>query len=251
MRSTSHSLETHASSFLSTNINNLNMTQCIAFFRPSTRLITSAIIIGTPILYLSFIHARLSQRINHTTKKGTLTATEISNIDSISPAVTEEKCFIIHDIASKSVRKELLPALDTNTLLTTYIRNTMTRFSSFPQAWVLRLISDRATFKKTYIENLEFKDGDVVCGVYRVVLRTEEKVELLMKQGNVEGRLVVGLESKGEDMVFYSETVMWKGKDDKTVMPLERAAPKWLHELASWWLLDLGTNYLVGLRKGS
>jgi hypothetical protein len=251
MRSTSHSLETHASSFLSTNINNLNMTQYIAFFRPSTRMITSAIIIGTPILYLSFIHARLSQRINHTTKKGTLTTTEISNIDSISPAVTEEKCFIIHDIASKSVRKELLPALDTNTLLTTYIRNTMTRFSSFPQAWVLRLISDRATFKKTYIENLEFKDGDVVCGVYRVVLRTEEKVELLMKQGNVEGRLVVGLESKGEDMVFYSETVMWKGKDDKTVMPLERAAPKWLHELASWWLLDLGTNYLVGLRKWS
>jgi hypothetical protein len=72
-----------------------------------------------------------------------------------------------------------------------------------------------------------------------------------MKQGGIEGRLVVGIEPKGEDMIFYSETVMWKGKDDKTVMPLERAVPKWLHELASWWLLDLGTNYLVGLRKSS
>jgi hypothetical protein len=227
------------------------MTRYMAFFRPSTGLITSAIIIGTPIVYLNFVHARLSQRIHHTTKKGTLTATEISNVDSISPTVTEEKCFMIHDIASKAVRKELLPALDANTLLTTYISNTMTRFSSFPQAWVLRLISDRATFKKTYIEKLEFKDGDVVCGVYRVVLRTEEKVELLMKQGSVEGRLVVGIEPEGEDLVFYSETVMWKGKGDKTVMPLERAVPKWLHELASWWLLDLGTNYLIGLRKGS
>jgi hypothetical protein len=223
----------------------------MAFFRPSTGLITSAIIIGTPIVYLSFVHARLSQRIHHTTKKGPLTTTEISNVDSISRSVIEEKCFMIHDIASKPVRKELLPTLDTNTLLNTYIRYTMVRFSSLPQAYVLRLISDRATFKKTYIENLEFKDGDVVCGLYRVVLRTEEKVELLMKQGDVEGRLVVGIEPKGEDMVFYSETVMWKGKDDKTIMPLERAVPKWLHELASWWLLDLGTEYMVGLRKGS
>ncbi|KAN0111108.1 hypothetical protein V8E51_007495 [Hyaloscypha variabilis] len=227
------------------------MTRDMAFFRPSTGLITSAIIIGTPIVYLSFVHARLSQRIHHTTKKGTATATEIINVESISHSVIEEKCFMIHDIASKPVRKELLPTLDTNTLLTTFIRNTMTRFSSFPQAWLLRLISDHTTFKKTYIEKLEFKDGDVVCGVYRVVLRTEEKVELLMKQGSVEGRLVVGIEPKGEDMVFYSETVMWKGKDDKTVMPLERAVPKWLHELASWRLLDLGTNYLVDLRKSS
>jgi len=227
------------------------MTRHMAFFRPSTGLITSALIIGTPILYLSFVHARLSQKIHHTTKKGTLTVTEISNIDSISTSAIEENGFMIHDIASKLVRKELLPALDTNTLLTMYIRYTMARFSSFPQAWVLRLTSDRETFKKTYIEKLEFKEGDVVCGLYRVVLRTEEKVELLMKQGNLEGRLVVGIKPKGEDMVFYSETLMWKGKDDKTVMPLERAVPKWLHELASWWLLDLGTNYLIGLRKGS
>jgi hypothetical protein len=227
------------------------MTWHSAFFRPSTGLITSAIVIGTTTLYLSFLHARLSQRIHHTTKKGTLTVTEISNVGSISCSVIEEECFMVHDIASKPVRKDLLPALDANALLNTYIRYNMIRFSSLPQAWALRLISDRATFKKDYIEKLEFKDGDVVCGLYQVVLRTEEKVELFMKEGNVEGRLVVGIKPKGEDMVFYSETVMWKGKDDKTVMPLERAVAKWLHELASWWLLDLGTNYLVGLRKGS
>ena len=158
---------------------------------------------------------------------------------------------MIHDIASKPVQKELLPALDTNTLLTTYLRSTMVRFSSFPQAWVLRLISDRTTFRKAYIQNLEFEDGDVVCGLYRVVLRTEEKVEFLLKQGSVEGRLVVGVKPRGADMEFYSETVMWKGKDDKAAMPLERAVPKWLHELASWSLLESGTNHLVGLRKAS
>jgi hypothetical protein len=227
------------------------MNQQLAFLRSSTKLIASAIIVGTPILCLSLVHARLSQKIHHASKNGTLTATETSNVSSISGSAIEEECFMIHDIASKPIRKELLPALDRNALLTTYLRYTMVRFSSFPQAWVLRLISDRRTFQKAYIQKLEFEDGDVVCGLYRVVLRTEEKVELFMRQGTVEGRLIIGIKPKGEDMVFYSETVMWKGKDDKTVMPLERAIPKWLHELASWWLLDSGTNYLVGLRKGS
>lgn len=247
---TQHRFETSSFNH-SIKINALNMNRHLSFLKPSTGLIASAIIIGTPIVYLSIIHSRLSKTIRHATKKGTLTATSTSNVDSISHEVLKEECFMIHDIASKPIRKELLPAVDTNALLTAYLRYTMVRFSSFPQAWVMRLISDRATFGKTYIENLEFKDGDVVCGLYRVVLKTEEKVEFLLKQGTVEGRLAIGIKPGGEEMVFYSETVMWKGKNDKTVMPLERAVAKWLHELAAWWLLDLGTKYLVGLRKGS
>ena len=156
---------------------------------------------------------------------------------------------MIHDTASKHVPKNHLPALDTNELLTTYLRYTMTCFSYLPQAWILRLVSDRATFNKFYIQNLDFEDGNVVCGLYRVVLRTDKKVELLMQQGTVQGRLVIGIEDEGNEMKFYSETLMWKGKDDKTVMPLERAVPKWLHELASWWLLDSGTAYLVALKS--
>jgi hypothetical protein len=227
------------------------MNQTLSFFRSSPKLIASVVILGTPIVYISLVHARLSKEIHHTTKKGILTATSTNNIDSISDSVLKKECFMIHDIASKPVRKGLLPALDTRSLLTTYLRNTMVRFSSFPQAWILRLVSDRATFKKAYIENLEFEDGDVVCGGFRVVLRTEEKVELLLKQGTVEGRLVIGIKPDGEDMVFYGETVMWKGKNDKTVMPLERALPMWLHEMAAWSLLDSGTKYLMDLRKES
>jgi hypothetical protein len=227
------------------------MNQPLAFFKSSTTLIASTIIIGIPIICLSLLHARLSQRIHHTTKKGTLTATTTDNVDSIPDAILNKECSMIHDYASRPVRKDLLPALDTNTLLTIYLRRNMVRFSSLPQAWALRSISNSSTFKKSYIENLEFKDGDVVCGAYRIVLRTEEKAELLMKQGTVEGRLVIGIKPEGKDMVFYSETVMWKRQNDKTVMPLEMAVVRWLHEVTAWWLLESGTRYLVGLREES
>lgn len=95
-----------------------------------------------------------------------------------------------------------------------------------------------------------FKEGDVVCGFYTVVLRTEEKVEYALKPlGPVNGRLVISVEQKGNETVFSSQTVMWKGQHDKIMMPLERSVMKWLHELASWWLLDLGTHYMTSLEK--
>ena len=228
------------------------MNQSLAFFRSSPgKLITSVIVIGTPILCLSIVHSRLSRLVHHATQKGTLTAKETSNIDSIPEHELKEQCFMVHDIASKPIPKDLLPPLDTHALLTAYLRYTMVRFSNFPQAWILRLIGDRGTFQRRHLQTLDFREGDVVNGLYRVVLRQDDKVEFLLKQGSVEGRLVVGMRDQDEEMVFYSETVMWKRKDDRTVMPLERVLPKWLHELASWSLLEAGTKFLAGLRKGS
>jgi hypothetical protein len=48
-------------------------------------------------------------------------------------------------------------------------------------------------FQTNYIERLDFEKEDMVCGLYDVALRTDEKVEFQMKQGAVEGRLVVGV----------------------------------------------------------
>jgi hypothetical protein len=130
------------------------------------------------------------------------------------------------------------------------------------------------TFRPEYIGALNFERGDVVCGLYTVLLRTEDRVEFELtapqpqpassssssskKDGQappwpMQGRLIVGIVSDGhDDLVVYSETVMWKRVEDenRVTLPLERKGAKALHELASWWLLDAGVRYLVGNVKG-
>jgi len=128
--------------------------------------------------------------------------------------------------------------------------------SRFPQAYLLRLVStpdERKTFQQGHISTLNFVEGDIVCGVYRVAARTESKVEFEMKpMGIVQGgRLVIGIEANGDELVCSSETVMWKRAGEKRLMPLEMGVARWMHELASWWLLDSGTRYLAALKQTS
>lgn len=222
-------------------------------FMPYPKLITSALAVGFPTLYLLYIHAHLSRKVDHTTSSGNLTASTVGNIDSVPSSAVAEECFMVHDIASKAVPTSLLPTIEQPALLTLYLRYNMVRFSRLPQAWILRLMctsSERETFKLDHIQNLDFKEGDVVCGGYTVVVRTAGKVEFAMKPvGPVNGRLVIAVEERGKDSIFSSETIMWKGRDKTFVMPLERGLGRWMHELASWWLLDSGTKYLISLRQ--
>ncbi|GIK07591.1 hypothetical protein Aspvir_003257 [Aspergillus viridinutans] len=97
---------------------------------------------------------------------------------------------------------------------------------------------------------LDFKEGDLVCGAYRVILRTPGKVEFELKPlGAVRARLAITITEKDDQMVFMNETLMWKPKGEKGVMLLETAVGKWLHELTAWWMVDSGVKYLKDLKN--
>ena len=113
----------------------------------------------------------------------------------------------------------------------------------------------KRSFNAGYLAALDFEVGDLVCGVYRVVVRRKDRVEFEIKMETVDfvqGRLAISyeesssLEEEGK-VVFCSETVMWKRADEDRRMPLERTVLKFMHETASWWLMDSGVRYLVDL----
>jgi hypothetical protein len=231
------------------------MGQHISHLTKHPRLLVSTLLISTPIAYLIYLHKTLSQTTHHVQRRGRLTPLTAPNITSIPDSAFRSEHHMIHDLASKSIPASRIPSLSQQELLVLYLRHTMRLFSSrFPQAYMLRLISpkeDRISFASKYISNLEFIEGDLVCGMYRVVARTACTVEFEMKPVGIVkgGRMVVGVERNGEEWVCSSKTLMWKDAAEKGLMPLELRAMRWLHELAAWWLLDSGTRFLRGLKK--
>lgn len=121
-------------------------------------------------------------------------------------------------------------------------------------ALVSKTPEQKASFTRAHIAALDFEVGDLVCGVYRVKLRRRDRVEFEIKMQGVdyvEGRLVLSfaerVEGDLEQIVFCSETCMWKRADETRKMPLERWAVRWMHETAAWWLVESGVKYLVDL----
>lgn len=115
---------------------------------------------------------------------------------------------------------------------------------------VCKTAEERQSFKASQISSLDFNKGDLVCGVYRVVARSKNKVEFEMTMKNMEfvsGRLAISFQERDGDMVFSSETVMWRRADETRTMPLEKKVVRWMHQTASWWLIDSGTKYLMDL----
>ncbi|RDL38548.1 uncharacterized protein BP5553_02888 [Venustampulla echinocandica] len=221
------------------------------------KIVASVLVIGCPVTYLLYLHRSLSRTTSRTSKQGLLTESTSHSISSIPSSDLTSEYFMVHDRAYKSIPASLFPALGQEELLTTYLRHTLSLFSSrFPQAYLIRMVStpeEKRTFKHDYIRALDFKEGDLVCGAYRVAVRTKGKVEFEIKtMGIVKGgRMVISIEEKADEWECSSETVMWKRVGEKSPMPLERGILKWSHELASWWLLDSGTRYLMGLKKQS
>lgn len=136
------------------------------------------------------------------------------------------------------------------------VRRNMTAFSRFPQALVLAMASktpeQKESFKAGYLAALDFEVGNLVCGVYQVVVRRWDRVEFEIKMETVDfvqARLAISFEESSQEgnVVFCSETVMWKRADEGRKMPLERPVLRWMHETAAWWLMDSGVRYLVDL----
>lgn len=227
-------------------------TSCLARY---PKVVASVLVIGCPVTYLLYLHRSLARTTQRTSKQGVLTASTSHNISSIPPSDLTSEYFMVHDRAYKFIPASRFPALEQDELLTMYLRHTMSLFSSrFPQAYLIRMVcspEEKATFNQDYIRKLDFKEGDLVNGMYRVVVRTKGKVEFEIKTMGIVrgGRMVIGVEEKADEWECSSETAMWKRVGEKKPMPLEKGLLKWSHELASWWLLDSGTKYLMGLKK--
>ena len=139
-----------------------------------------------------------------------------------------------------------------------------------PQASFLRFLISRKipsllpSFTPKHIRTLEFEPGDIVAGVYRVVVRTPTRVEFDMwvpphsgiDLPPIEGRLIIGVDigdwgrfkAVGREAVFKTLTLQWRLKEQRgVVLPLERTAFRLLHHLASWWLLEGGVGWLCGV----
>ncbi|KAJ5152134.1 hypothetical protein N7492_010429 [Penicillium capsulatum] len=216
---------------------------------------TTAVLTGSSAVYFYVFHRRLSSRIRHQSHSGKLSSHKPVDITSIPDSVFSEEYFALHDRSCKSVPRASLPdGVPAELLLTKLVRRNMIAFTHFPQALVLRFLSrtteERQSFQAARIGSLDFDVGDLVCGVYRVGARRPNQIEFEMQMKNMEyasGRLAISYHDKGDEVLFCTETLMWRRSDETRKMPLETPFLRWLHETVAWWLIDSGVKYLIDL----
>ncbi|RHZ63598.1 uncharacterized protein CDV56_107139 [Aspergillus thermomutatus] len=200
--------------------------------------------------YFYFSHRSLASRIHPVLHTGTLPQSLSSSILSIPPAVFTNQYFSLYNHASRSVPRQLLPSHNLPTLFVLLLRRNLTVFSHFPKAWKQRSTCSwelRRTFRSSYIQSLDFNEGEVICGVYRVLVRKPDRVEFEIDMKECEGRWVIRYWEEGEKVVFCSETVSWRLTETETPMPGENRMLRFIHETMAWWLLDSGVRYLMDL----
>ncbi|KAM0703201.1 hypothetical protein Q7P35_009139 [Cladosporium inversicolor] len=145
---------------------------------------------------------------------------------------------------------------DTPEHFTRLLHHNMMSFTRYPQAWIFWLVlpKHRHTFSRSYIERLDFVEGDLVCGVYRVVKAKPSYVELSMEVpprfGTVAGLLVIRLQARADSGVdLITETLQWTTEGLIRDLPLSKPLPKLLHEFASASLLVSGADLLRSLQN--
>jgi hypothetical protein len=267
---------------------------------------TFAISSASSLIYLTHLYYSLSRKIHHSyivgqlpsshsspseiphpskpstsTNTNTSIHTQLQSIESLPPSLRTEpqNYHVFFDSCSKTVPASSLSESlisDPSHLLTLLLQRNMALFATrLPQAWLLRFLIGRKipallpSFSPAHIRTLEFAPGDIVAGVYRVVVRAPTRVEFDMsvppdsgvELPPIEGRLVIGVDvgdydgdgEGGQEVVFRTLSLQWRASEQKgVVLPLERSAFRWLHDLASWWLLESGVTWLseVGREMG-
>ncbi|KAI9928437.1 hypothetical protein ASPWEDRAFT_38722 [Aspergillus wentii DTO 134E9] len=208
-----------------------------------------AVLTGSSAVYFYFFHRSLAKRLQHSSHHGTLPSSLSSSISSIPDPIYTERYYSIVDHVSRTVPRRLLPPKDPSLLLTLLLRRNMIAFARFPQALMIRLVTgDYQSFKPSHINSLDMKEGDVVCGVYRVKHREPTRVEFEMQNMKFGGgRLVVSVSEQDGQVVFSNHTVMWRLKEEKGRLPLEWALVRFVHEVSAWWVVDSGVRYLMDL----
>ncbi|KAL2065690.1 hypothetical protein VTL71DRAFT_3360 [Oculimacula yallundae] len=229
------------------------MNRYVSYLTSYPKTLAATLLFGYPIANILYLHWSLSRTIQHEGPKR-LKRPSRNKISSIPEEAFSADYFMVHDCAHRSIPAPKTPNLSLDDLVTLYLKHTMSLFSRLPQAYLLKTISDpeeRKTFDTSYISTLDFKVGDLVHGIYRVVARSEGRVEFEVKPLGVVkgGRLVIAIEKVGEEVVCSSETVMWKAVGEKGLLPLEKGFARFMHEIASWGLLRSGTKYLMTLEE--
>ncbi|EAW12897.1 uncharacterized protein ACLA_013320 [Aspergillus clavatus NRRL 1] len=201
--------------------------------------------------YFAFYHRALAARTHPVLHTGILASSLSASLTSIPAPVFTGKYFSIHCHASRAVSRQLLPSHNIPLLFTILLRRNLTVFSHFPKAWKLRSTCApdvRFTFRTSYLWSLNFTEGDLICGIYRVAVRSPDRVEFAVGgAGGCEGRWVLRYWEEGEDVVFATESVTWRPVEQADPMPLESRMVRFFHETMSWWLLDSGVRYLMDL----
>jgi hypothetical protein len=258
-----------------------------------------AVSVVTSLIFLTHLYHSLSLKIHHSHFVGHLPPavlsspseshpveassstrssihSQLQSIQSLPPSfhTVPQNYHIYYDSCYKTVPASALgESLISNPsqLLTLLLRRNMALFATrLPQAWFLRFLISRKipsllpSFAPEHIRTLEFEPGDIVAGVYRVVVRTPTRVEFDMwvppqsgvQLPPIEGRLIIGVDigdwdrckEGGREAVFQTLTLQWRLKEQNgVVLPLERSAFRFLHHLAAWWLLESGVTWLCGV----
>jgi hypothetical protein len=220
---------------------------------------TSASVAGVVLLPLLY-HYSLGRQISHTRPNSSArqAALECGEVDSLPKDIIESpKAYrIAHDKVVKHIPDlVVMMSEELGTRFTKLLRRNMTSFSRMPQGWILWLVmsspEQRRTFTQEHIQSLDFQEGDVVCGVYRVVKRTALHVEMEMKPPTsdlpISGLLIISLRPRNDGATLISETIQWTKKDSGAILPVERWLGGFLHSIGSRWLVITGAAYLKSL----
>ncbi|KAF2658348.1 hypothetical protein K491DRAFT_593362 [Lophiostoma macrostomum CBS 122681] len=229
---------------------------------PSTLTSAFLLSVSSAATYIAYQHYSLSRKVTCTTTP----YVQNSSVVLPNPLSTNASAYIIiHELASKHVLKaELSTPVTTNqefeTVLIRFVRHTMSSFSRYPPAYILYFLTkspyDRQTFNAEYLQSLDFKSGDRVCGVYVVSSRSNNRVTLSLdapesyKGPNAEGMIVVEVEDRGEEVVFSNHTVMWRKKGTGERGPLESAVGRWVHGFMVRALVEGGVGAVTSGHRG-
>jgi hypothetical protein len=215
-------------------------------------LIASVAPIAGSALYLVWLHHSLTRKVESKTSR----ILHVTSTSLPKDVIENSSDYIVmHEETSKAVSTaSLLRYESPEELLTTYVRHTMVAFSGYPPAWIFRFLikspSDRVSLYPKYIEKLDFKEGDLVNGVYRVSKRTSNSVELIgdppasYRGPAVDVMIVSGIEARGDQTVFSNDVFMWRTKSEKPV-PIESAVGRFMHTIIATSLVEHGTKKLI------
>jgi hypothetical protein len=216
------------------------------------------LILSTAAAYIKHKHSLLEEKVNRhaVSSQERLEQHTKGNLQSLPQALltTPEASALLHEKCSIQIPNYEISD-DSPEHFTHLLRHNMASFARYPQAWAFWLVlpKHRYTFSRSYIERLVFVEGDLVCGVYKVIKAKPTYVELSMEVpprfGTIAGLLAIRLDNTPEsEVVLTTETLQWTSNGTIEDLPLSKPLSKLLHEFASASLLISGAAFLESVR---
>jgi hypothetical protein len=224
---------------------------------------TGAVTLAGVFLYARYLHGSFRSQVQHRSMDATgrRAASKNGELETLPKELLDhpEDFRIIHDRDEKKLaHSEVFESGHAEELFTKLTRRNMAAFSNLPQSWMMSAMAktpeQRHSFMKSHLHEIDYREGDLFCGFYRVIKRSPFKVEIDMEPppgvGPLSGRLIVSLNRSAGGAVLRTETLQWIEKSSNTALPLERPSIRFMHEMATFWLLVSGAAYLESLTLG-